>query len=99
MAKTGYGYPETTKPIGTGPNWVTKVGGLPMYIRRIANRLIHDKDMPEEKAIPIAVAAAKRMCETGESNFGQVNPHSREEACKAVAEWEAKRAASHAKKS
>lgn len=99
MAK-GYGYPETTKPIGTGKNWVTQVGGLPMYIRRIANHLIHDRGMPEEKAVPMAVGVAKRWCETGQQNYGQhggtINPGSRAEACAAVAEWNAKKAKSHA---
>lgn len=99
--KSGYGYPETMKPIGTGKNWVTEVGGLPMYIRRIANQLIHTRGMPEERAIPMAVGIAKRWCATGEQSWGAhhgtINPKSRSEACAAVASWEAKKAEAHAK--
>lgn len=97
----GYGYPETTKPIGTGKNWVTKAGGLPMYIRRVANQLIHSRKIPEEKAVPMAVGIVRRWCETGEQDWnvhrGSINPHSRAEACAALAEWEQKKASTHGK--
>jgi hypothetical protein len=98
--KTGYGYPETTKPIGTGKNWVTETGGLPMYIRRVANQLIHSRGIPKERAIPMAVGIVEKWCHEGEQSWGEhhgtINPKSRAEACAAVAEWEAKRAASKA---
>jgi hypothetical protein len=79
-------------------NWVDKVGGLPDYIDRIAVHLV-EKGMSRSHAIAVAVNAAKRMCATGDLNFPgsqNVNPGSRAEACKAVAEWEAKKAKSHA---
>lgn len=99
--KTGYGYPETMKPIGTGKNWVTKVGGLPMYIRRVANQLIHSRGMPEREAVTTAVGVVKHWAETGHTNWGKhggtINPRSRAEAVAAVASWEAKKAAAHAK--
>ncbi len=51
----------------------------------------------ESSAIAMAVADVKRMCATGQSNFGQVHSNKRALACKAVAEWEAKRASAHAR--
>jgi hypothetical protein len=78
-------------------NWVDKAGGLPSYIERIAKHLHYEKGMPIGRAIAVAVNACKRMCATGDLNFPgvqNVNAGSRAEACKAVAEWEAKKAAS-----
>ncbi|MFE7105626.1 hypothetical protein ACFU98_10625 [Streptomyces sp. NPDC057575] len=79
-------------------NWVDQQGGLPAYIKRIAKHLT-EKGMDESQAIATAVNAAKKMCATGDLNFPgkqDVNPGSRAEACKAVAEWEAKKAAARA---
>lgn len=76
-------------------NWVDKAGGLPSYIERIAKHLHADSGMTISRAIAVAVNAAKRMCATGDLNFSgkqSVNPGSRAQACKAVAEWEAKKA-------
>lgn len=78
------------------PNWVKKAGGLPPYIKRISKHL-QEKGMDESRAIATAVNAAKKMCSTGDVNFPgkqQVNPGSQAEACAAVADWEAKKAAS-----
>lgn len=77
-------------------NWVTKAGGLPKYIKRIAKHL-KAKGMDASRAIATAVNAAKKMCATGDVNFPgkqQVNPGSKAEACAAVADWEAKKAKS-----
>lgn len=77
-------------------NWVEKTGGLPRYIKRISKHL-QRKGMTQSHAIAVAVNAVKRMCATGDLNFPgkqSVNPLSRAQACKAVAEWEAKKAAS-----
>jgi hypothetical protein len=79
-------------------NWVKQAGGLPKYIKRIAKHL-QEKGMDESRAIATAVNAAKKMCATGDLNFPgkqSVNTGSRAEACAAVAEWEAKKAKSHA---
>jgi 2'-5' RNA ligase len=79
-----------------GFNWVTKAGGLPKYIKRIAKHL-KAKGMDASRAIATAVNAAKKMCATGDVNFPgkqQVNPGSKAEACAAVADWEAKKAKS-----
>ncbi|MGW3164827.1 hypothetical protein ACWC9Q_18525 [Streptomyces sp. NPDC001142] len=79
-------------------NWVDQQGGLPSYIKRIAKHL-KKEGMDESRAIATAVNAAKKMCSTGDTNWPgiqQVNAKSRAEACKAVAEWEAKKAAARA---
>lgn len=76
-------------------NWVDKAGGLPSYIERIAKHLHSDSGMDISHAIATAVNAAKKMCATGDLNWSgkqNVNPGSRAEACKAVAEWEKKKA-------
>jgi len=71
-------------------NWVDQQGGLPKFIKRIAQHLIR-KGFSESHAIATAVNAAKKMCRTGDVNFPgkqQVNAGSRAEACAAVAQWE-----------
>lgn len=85
--------------VGHLANWVKKAGGLPSYIKRIAKHLQEQQGFDESRAIATAVNAAKRMCATGDLNFPgvqQINAGSRAEACNAVAEWEAKKAASKA---
>jgi hypothetical protein len=75
-------------------NWVEKAGGLPSYIKRISKHL-RQNGYTESQAIAIAVNAAKKMCATGDTNFPgkqSVNAGSRAEACRAVKEWEAKKA-------
>lgn len=70
-------------------------GGLPMYIRRIANHLHQEKGMDISRAIATAVNVVKKMCATGDLNYPgrqNVNPGSHAEACAAVQEWEAKKA-------
>lgn len=86
---TGPGPCDTT-PIGAGNNWVNKVGGLPLYIRAIAQALIRSGHT-ESEAIQLAVGTAKNWA-AGE---GKVKPETRARAAKAVAEWEAKKVAAH----
>lgn len=77
-------------------NWVSKAGGLPKYIKRIAKHL-QAKGMDKSRAIATAVNAAKKMCSSGDTNWPgsqQVNAGSRAEACEAVADWERKKAQS-----
>jgi hypothetical protein len=79
-------------------NWVSKAGGLPPYIKRIAKH-IQEGGADESRAIASAVNAAKRMCATGDTNLPgvqSVNAGSRAEACAAVADWEAKKTKSKA---
>lgn len=76
-------------------NWVEKAGGLPKYIERIAKHLRSEKGMDTGRAIATAVNVVKKMCASGDTNFPgkqNVNAGSRAQACKAVAEWEAKKA-------
>jgi hypothetical protein len=79
-------------------NWVEKVGGLPSFIKRIRDHLTR-KGMPMSRAIATAVNVVKKMCATGDTNWPgkqNVNAGSRAEACGAVADWERKKAQSHA---
>lgn len=79
-------------------NWVDKVGGLPKFIKRIKNHLTA-KGMPLSRAIATAVNVVKKMCASGDTNWPgkqNVNAGSRAQACAASAEWEAKKARSHA---
>jgi 2'-5' RNA ligase len=79
-------------------NWVEKVGGLPKFIKRIVKHLAA-KGMQQSRAIATAVNVVKKMCASGDTNWPgkqDVNAGSRAEACTAVADWEAKKARSHA---
>ena len=79
-------------------NWVEKVGGLPKFIKRIVKHLAA-KGMQKSRAIATAVNVVKKMCASGDTNFPgkqNVNAGSRAEACAAAADWEAKKARSHA---
>jgi hypothetical protein len=76
-------------------NWVEKAGGLPSYIRRIAEHVKgKNPGWDDGRAIAVAVNAAKKMCASGDVNFPgkqNVNAGSRAEACAAVASWESKK--------
>lgn len=76
-------------PIGEAPNWVTKVGGLPLFIRAVAHALIR-AGHSESQAIQMAVGVVKNWA----SGEGHVTPKTRAKAAAALAEWEAKKAAS-----
>lgn len=79
--------------IGPGPNWVTRVQGLPKYIRAIAHALLRS-GYGEADAIKTAVATVKRWAAGG----GKVTEATRQRAANAVAEWEEKKAEAHATK-
>lgn len=89
--------PLTNKPGVT--NWVERYNALPKgsWIRRAAEQL-KGKGHPENRAIPIAVKAAEKLCSTGDLNFPglqQADSKSKAEACAAVVAW--KTAAARAK--
>lgn len=86
---TGPG-PCVTTPFGAGKNWVNKVGGLPDYIRAVAHALVRSGHS-ESTAIATAIATVKTWAAGG----GNVSAATRARAAKAVAEWEAKKAAAH----
>jgi hypothetical protein len=81
-------------PLGAGKNWVTSVGGLPLFIRAIAHALLRSGHS-ESQAIEIAVGVVKNWASGG----GKVTEKTRAKAAAAVAEWEKKKAESHVKRS
>lgn len=91
-------------PLGDKPgigNWTERyhaLGGKTNWIRRTAEHL-KGKGMADGHAIAIAVNAAQRMCESGDTNFPgaqQVNPGSRAEACAAYTQWKVAKAKANA---
>jgi 8-oxo-dGTP pyrophosphatase MutT (NUDIX family) len=87
---TGPGPCDTTS-FGAGKNWVSKVGGLPAYIRAVAHAFAR-QGHSESEAIERAVGVVRNWAEGKQ----HVTPATRARAAKAIAEWEAKKAASHA---
>lgn len=77
-------------PIGLGKNWVTDVGGLPLFIRAIAHALIRNGHH-ESEAIQMAVGVVKNWA----SGEGHVTAKTKAKAAAALAEWEAKKGAAH----
>jgi hypothetical protein len=84
-------------PNRPGVNWVEKAGGLPKPIDAIMRALMA-KGMPQSRSVATAVSSVKTTCATGRAFGGKtkVSPEARAVACKAVAEWEALKARSHA---
>jgi hypothetical protein len=76
----------------TAANWVEQTGGLPVYIKRIADALQREQGFTESRAIATAVNQAKRWCAGG----GDVKPDTMVKACAAVTAWERKRAQARA---
>lgn len=74
-----------------GKNWVEGVGGLPNYICEVA-RAIKRSGKSTSQAIAIAVSRIKKWA----SGVG-VDKDTQAKAAKALAEWEEKKAKSHAK--
>lgn len=72
-----------------GDNWVTQQHGLPTYICNMAKAIKKDGHSTSE-AIAIAVSQIKKLIATTK------NPQVKEEATKAIAEWEAKKGAADA---
>jgi peptidoglycan hydrolase-like protein with peptidoglycan-binding domain len=82
-------FPIPNKPGKT--NWVEKAGGLPSYIRRIAEDVAAKRGGDVSRAIAIAVGVVKNWCH---GHGGNVTSKTRAKACAALAEWDAKRAKS-----
>lgn len=76
-----------------GKNWVEKSGGLPNYICHIA-RAVMKSGKSRSSAIAIAVSRTKKWAAGGD----KVNADTRAKAAKALAEWNALKAKSHAGK-
>jgi len=92
--KTAF-YAATPSPFSTSTtsNWVARAGGLPPYIQNIAKGMMKGGDIDESSAIARAIGAVKRWARGG----GGVHPEVKAAAAAALAEWEAKKAATHAK--
>lgn len=75
-------------------NWVDEVGGLPKYIREIADSLMK-RGYSESRAIATAVNTVKRWARGGparQGGEGSVSAKTQAKAIAALAEWEAKKA-------
>lgn len=68
-------------------NWVELAGELPAMVQHIAKDIHEERGIPLSMAIPIAIAQVKKLAAKGNK-----------EAAKAVAEWEALKAKSKARK-
>lgn len=89
---------ELSADLGEFKNWVSQTGGLPKYIRRIADQLMA-KGMGESRAIASAVNTAKRWARGGtvRANGGpRVTAKTVAKAAAAVASWYSKRARANA---
>lgn len=96
LAKDSLAKASTPEPFSTSKtsNWVAKVGGLPDYIQHIAHGILRSgRGITESRAIQMAIGVCKRWA----AGIGKVDKNTRAAAAKAIAEWEAKKAASHAK--
>lgn len=88
-------YPDLERVPGK-QNWVDKAGGLPSYIERIAKHLHYEKGMTIGHAIATAVNTVKRWCAGGQvtksgAHASNVTAATKAKACRAVAQWEAKK--------
>lgn len=84
-----------TTPLDRSPkkNWVEIAGQLPPYIRAIAHALIRDHGFTVSRAIATAVSRIKAWIASPHTS-----PEVKAKATKALAQWEALRAKSKAKK-
>jgi hypothetical protein len=87
-------YSTTPSPFSTSTtsNWIARVGGLPAYIQNVAKGIMKS-GKTESQAIQMAIGVMRNWA----SGRGKVSPEVRAAAAKALAEFEAKRAASKAK--
>lgn len=90
---TGDG-PCDSSHLGAGKNWVTKTDpadGLGDYVHAIAHALQRERGLSESASIATAISAIKHWAAGG----GNVTAATRARAAKAVAHWEALKAAAH----
>lgn len=91
-------HPERKGQLNLSPlkNWIEKRGGLPTYINSIATALFREKypGWSISRIIATAVNMVKKMCATGKAMGGRISVSAavKAAACKAVAQWEAKKA-------
>jgi hypothetical protein len=78
-------YPSLERKKGGPDNWVERTGGLPDFIERVAKHLHYEEGMSISRAIATAVSQCKKWCAKGNAK-----------ACKAIAQWEGKKARARA---
>ena len=79
-------HPDLPEKPGGPDNWVEKVGGLPEFIKRVAKHIFYDSPgMTVSHAIAAAIEQCKKWAAKGNAK-----------AAAAVAQWEGKKARSHA---
>lgn len=79
-------HPDLPEKPGGPDNWVEKVGGLPDFIKRVAKHIFYDSPgMTVSHAIAAAVEQCKKWAAKGNAK-----------AIRAIAQWESKKARSHA---
>ena len=71
---------------------------LPAYVQHVAHHLVA-QGHPESKAIEMAVGIIRNWAEGHDGHGNAVHPDVHAAAVKALAEWEAAKAAAHADKS
>lgn len=89
------GGPMDVSPIGLKKNWVTSVGGLPLYIRAVAHAFIRS-GTPESEAIHRAVGVVHNWADGHDGHGHAVSAETIAKARAAITEWDAKRARSKA---
>lgn len=87
-------YPKLERVPGI-QNWVDKVGGLPEYIERIAKHIHYEHGKDISTAIAMAVNTVKKWTTGFNNNGGKLTQATVAKAKAALAQWEAKKAASH----
>lgn len=91
-----------TSPLGNGKNWVTREGGLPLFVRAVAHALMR-KGMSKSQAIAIGVSNMHKGSagEWGKKKSGapgHATPPTQAKAGENLSEWEVKRADADVKK-
>jgi len=81
-------HPDLPNKPGGPDNWVEKSGGLPSYIKRIAKHIYYDGSLSPRTVSHAIAAAVERVKVLAAKGNAQ--------AVAALAQWEAKRGASHA---
>ena len=82
-------HPDLPEKPGGPDNWVEAVGGLPSYVKRMAKHIYYDGSLHPRTVSHAIAAALERIKVLAAKGNAQ--------AIAALAQWEAKRGASHAK--
>ncbi len=85
---------SSPEPFSSKPLWKTKPLHLPFYVQHVAHDLMEKRGMSESDAIRMAIGIIKKWAQ-GQPEGGEKKLHSDTQAAaaKAVAEWNADKAA------